>query len=75
MEKIIEYLINHAGEGASGIFLVLFLLLLWTLRKDSKEHKQEYKEVVRQMFDVVNKNTESNTKLSESITDLKDRIK
>jgi hypothetical protein len=75
MTQIVDAIIQNAGQGASAIFLLLFLLLLWMLRQDTKEHKKEYRDTVHQMFDVVNKNTESNAKLSESISDLKDRIK
>jgi len=44
------------------------------LTKDHKEdmfsHKKDYEDVVKEMFDVVNKNTESNTKLSEAVREL-----
>jgi len=37
---------------------------------DIVEHKKDYEDIVKQMFEVVNKNTESNTKLSEAVKEL-----
>ena len=75
MDSIIKGLFSSTELGQSAVFLALFLLMFYYLRKDSKSHKSEYQQVVKQMFDVVNKNTESNTRLSESIHNLKDQVR
>ena len=75
MNEFIEVVLKHAQSGQSGIFFVLFVIIIWFFRRDAQEHKREYRETALQMFGVVNKNTEANTRLAESIKDLKDRIK
>ena len=57
-------------EQIAEIFLLLFIYLMYQLRQDASAHRVEYQEIVKQMFDVVNKNTESNTKLSEAVKEL-----
>ena len=73
MEGIVKAILEHSGQA--GLVFIALGVLIYFMRKDSKAHRSEYTEVVKQMFAVVNKNTESNTRLSESISDLKDRMK
>lgn len=80
MEEIVkEFLAPHLKES---IFVVLTIVLIYLMRKDSKDNSDKYLETVHQMFDVVNRNTEShmknsdsNAKLTEAMTDLKDEIR
>jgi len=73
--EIVEILKPYIKEGTGGVFLILFIYMLYQLRKDQAEHKAEYKEVIKQMFQVVDKNTESHSKLCSSIDTLKDRLR
>ncbi len=75
MEAIVKALINNKDLGPAGLFIIILLAMFWLWRKDQKEHRAEYKEVSLQMFEVITQNTEASTKLSESITDLKDQVK
>lgn len=68
IEQVFEKILN-APE--LGIFGLLFLGALWFYRKDSLSHKKDYQVVAKEMFDVVNRNTESSTKLSEAIKGIK----
>ena len=73
MEAIIKAIIEHLG--VNGVWVVIVGALLYFGRKDSKEHREEYKQISKQMLSAFTANTESNTRLSESIADLKDRVK
>jgi len=53
--------------GLSGVFLALFLLMFFTLRKDAKEHKEEFSEMANKLMVVLENNTRSNVQLSETI--------
>jgi len=74
MSSITNALLTNEQLGLSSIFLALFLLMFYSLRKDAKSHKEEYKSMSDHMFAVLENNTKSNTKLCESIKDLKDRV-
>ena len=74
MGEVATSLLSKTEMGMSGIFLALFLLVFWTSRQDAKSHKEELKILAEALLLVVEKNTESNTKLSDSILNLKERI-
>ena len=52
-EKIVSSFLTNPQLGLSAVFLALFLLIFYYMRKDAKEHRDEYKEVVHNMFNVV----------------------
>ena len=75
VEALATNLITETQLGIAGVFLALFLLMFWQHRQDSKIHKKEYKDSLDKMFEVVEKNTEANTKLSSAVDNLKDHIR
>lgn len=74
MDAITDTLLKSVDGGVNGIFLGLFLLMFYQLKVELKEHKEEYNQLVSKMFEVVNRNTEINSKLAASIEDIKDRL-
>jgi len=81
LEKIIKDLIDPSQLGLAGVFLALYLVMFYYSRKDAKLHRDDYKDVVRQLMSVVEKSTEASTKqaevtqkLSEIISSLRDQI-
>jgi predicted metalloendopeptidase len=75
MGEIIESILGNEQLGVSTIFLALTVGVFYYLRKDTAEHRKEYKETVQQMFQVVEKNTEANTKLSQTIDELRHELR
>jgi hypothetical protein len=71
MEAILDKLIQ---SPEMGVFGMLFLLTFYLLRKDAISHRNEYKEILERMMEIVKQNTEANTKLHESIEHLRDKI-
>ena len=80
--EMVEAAIQHADKGAT----VLVLLVTWALTKnfwkeyrvlcashkdDIRLHKKEYAGVIDRTITCIDKNTEANTKLSESINNLR----
>ena len=87
MTNLIEIVSNQ--YGLVGILVFAMSLALYTMwkyynkqhevhREEIKEcataYKDEYKGMVGQMFDVVNKNTASHIKLTEAVKDLGRRV-
>ena len=71
MGDVVSHALSNAELGMSGVFLALFLLVFWTSRQDAKAHKEELKVLSESLLLVVEKNTESNTRLADSISFLK----
>lgn len=74
-ERLIDIIFKNSQAGLSGLFLALAVFMFIYLRKDTEDHRKEYKEVIDTLFRIVDKNTQANTRLADSINDLKDRIK
>lgn len=75
MEQLATQLVQSSDLGLSSVFLALYLMLFYTLRKDHKEHKEEYRCISNRMLDVVRQNSENNARLAESIKQMHDRLK
>lgn len=75
VEAVATKLLAESQLGIAGVFLALFLLMFWQHRQDAKVHKKEYKDSLDKMFEVVDKNTQANTKLTAAVDNLKDHIK
>lgn len=69
-DQLFNYLMSNSA-GSSGLFLGLFLLLFFYSRKDSIAHRREVVEMNKQLIQIIIKNTESNTKLADTIRDLR----
>ena len=69
-----------------AVFIIMFIIAFYFLfrayvnaqqdhkyyiQKVQKEHKEDYKDVVKQMFEVINHNTESNQALKDAVTELR----
>lgn len=77
-----------AGGGPFLVGAILIGIMIWKykilwkehleqqkeFKREREEHKEEQQNIVKQMFEVVNRNTESNTRLYESIRDLSHTI-
>ncbi len=74
VETLVNALIVNAQLGLSGVFLALFLLIFWQHRADTKVHRDEFRAALDKMFEVVDKNTEANAKLTSAVDNLKDHI-
>ena len=82
---MLETLIMALGKEQGPVFLlgaIILSLVLYAYRmlwkehiKQREEHITGYKELVQQMFQVVNKNTEVNTKLHESVRELSNNLR
>lgn len=73
--EVVNALIQQTDLGLSSVFLALYLMLFYTLRKDHQEHKEEFRQMSSQMLDVVRQNSENNARLAESIKQMHDRLK
>lgn len=69
-----------------AVLIVLFILAFYFLfkaylnsqadhkyqiQKIHKDHKEDHKDVVKQMFEVINRNTESNQALKDAVNELR----
>lgn len=76
VEQVLLSLSKDQGPGFLIAALVIMLILyayriLWKEHiKQREDHLESYKETINQMFEVVNKNTEVNTRLYESVREL-----
>jgi cell division protein FtsL len=75
LKDLIVSLAAKSPEALVGCILIVILLtaitILWKAhQKQQAQHREEYKGVVKEMFDVIQKNTESNTQLKDSIREL-----
>ena len=75
MTQILEFFSSNPQFASNGVFFLLFIAALYFFRKDSLDHKKEYKSVAEEMFKVVRHNTESNTKLTTTLENMDKRIK
>lgn len=90
LSTVLSGIVSLYSQGGLALLLFAVLIILagffWKeykamiLRHDGKmnsiqqEHKEQYTDIVKQMFEVLNKNTEAQTQLSSSIENLKDHI-
>jgi len=72
--SFLSELIKNQELGLSSIFLSIAGLMFFYLRRDADQYRKEYKEIIQNMFKIVEKNTEANARLSETIQDLKNKI-
>jgi hypothetical protein len=70
--NVLKFFIENPEFGTNSIFFTLFIIMLYLLRKDSKEHKGEYRQTLGTMFEVVNNNTKASSELTQII---KDKVK
>ena len=80
-----EVLLQYLDQGTAVAMLVA---VMWAVKwngkqhkvlceehkNDIKEHKDEYKNFANRCIDVIEKNTEANTRLSESIKHLEQKL-
>jgi len=79
MGSQVTELLGVYGQGGLTVLLAVIIYLLvrffWIeLKKITDKHEEAYKSLVGQMFDVVNKNTQSSTHLASTIEGLKSFI-
>ena len=85
VSAIVKSLMTSSQLGLVGILLIAMYFggkFFWKEynklqsrhKEDIREQKEEYKDIVKEMFEVVNKNTESHTKLSEAVRDMSQTI-
>lgn len=67
--SVLKFFIDNPEFGTNSIFFTLFIIMLYLLRKDSKDHKGEYRQTINTMFEVVNNNTKASTELTQIIKD------
>jgi len=69
-------LIKNLGDvGLIGV-MSIFLYILWKHHtKTVDNHREDHKATTKNLMEVVNQNTESNTKLSDAVNSLKEFIK
>lgn len=77
----VELLSAYKEVGLGGLFLVsMFLIIKYQARMNEKcnedqrkildDHKEDFKNVAIQMFEVVNANTQAKTELKEAVRQL-----
>jgi hypothetical protein len=70
-DKLLEFLLSNSSSGPSALLLGLLLLLFFYGRRDALAHRNDMKEMNEQLMDIVKNNTESMTRLTETIRDLR----
>lgn len=74
MEGVIASLLKANVLRIDSLFLALFLYALFMMRKDYREHHQELKQLTKDAFEIIKKNTESNIRLVEMINNLREEF-
>ena len=84
MSDIVDKLIAALMTGNPTVIVATILLCILvygiiTLWKDNQkqqmQHREEYKGIVKEMFEVIQMNTEANTQLKDSIRELSTNIR